>query len=108
MLKLVGATLSKLVKGKDTACRYGGEEFAILLPDTPLDGARQLAETIRTTIERGKIQRANSNELVGNITISIGVAGYKKDEMTTEFIDRADRALYDSKRNGRNRVTVAE
>lgn len=108
VLKLVAATLQKCVKGKDTACRYGGEEFAILLPDTPLAGAQQLAETIRSAIERGKIQRSGSQEPVGNITVSVGVAAFKTEETVEQFIKRADAALYESKNGGRNRVTVSE
>ncbi len=108
VLKLVAATLVKCVKGKDTASRYGGEEFAILLPDTPLTGAQQLAETIRSAIEHGKIQRSGSQEPVGNITVSVGVASFKEKESIEQFIKRADAALYQSKNRGRNRVTVSD
>lgn len=108
VLKIVGMTLQKSVKGKDTACRYGGEEFAILLPDTPVEGAEQLGETIRRAIKSGKIKRNNNKEDVGNITVSLGLAQYKHGENMSEFIERADAALYTSKGNGRNQLTVAE
>ncbi len=107
VLKIVGSILQKGVKGKDTACRYGGEEFAILLPDTPIEGAHQLGETIRKAIQNGKIKRNNSKEDVGNITVSLGLARYNDGENMSKFIERADAALYISKENGRNQLSVA-
>lgn len=104
VLQSVGDTLLKCVKGRDTACRFGGEEFAIILPDTPLKGAQKLAENIRKTIEQGKIQRTESQEIIGAITISIGVTIYHPSESAHAFIDRSDAALYRSKEKGRNRV----
>ncbi len=107
VIKAVAQILKDNVKGKDTAARYGGEEFVVLLPDTPLEGARRLAEKIRTTIERCRIKRVDSNDVIANITVSLGVACYREGESATEFVSRADAALYASKNQGRNRVTVA-
>jgi diguanylate cyclase len=106
VLKAVASTLQKSVKGQDTVSRFGGEEFAIILPNTPRKGAQQVAENIRQTIERGKIQRSGNNEAVGNITISIGVAEFRQQESIEDLINRADTALYAAKNSGRNRVTV--
>lgn len=103
----VAQVVAKNVKGQDTPARVGGEEFAVLLPDTPLEGARVLAERIRASVGAGRIKRGNSAELVGNITVSLGVAQYADDETTEAFMGRADEALYASKSGGRNRVTVA-
>lgn len=103
----VADILKQNTKGKDTAARFGGEEFAILLPDTPIAGGRQLAETIRSNVERLRIRRVDKHEPVSNITVSLGVAAAHEGETPVELIARADKALYASKSNGRNRVTVA-
>jgi diguanylate cyclase len=108
VLHAVGRALQANVKGKDTASRFGGEEFAVLLPQTPLEGAARLAETLRATIASGRVKSVGSGETVGNITISIGVACYRAGEPAAEFIARADRALYAAKTRGRNRVCLAE
>ncbi len=104
----VAQVVAKNVKGQDTPARIGGEEFAVLLPDTPLEGARVLAERIRTTVGSGRIKRGNSAEFVGNITVSLGVAQYADGETTEAFMARADKALYASKSGGRNCVTIAK
>jgi diguanylate cyclase len=101
----IAQILKQNIKGKDTAARYGGEEFVILLPDTPLQGALTLAESIRATIEGIRIKRVQDNAVATNITVSLGVASYQQNESISDFIGRADQALYESKRQGRNRVT---
>lgn len=108
VLRVVAETLKANVKGKDLAARYGGEEFVILLQDTPADGARILAERIRTAVENGRIRRIGNDETIAKITISLGVATYRTGESANDFIERADKALYESKAQGRNRVTVAQ
>jgi diguanylate cyclase len=107
VIRTVAEVLKRNVKGMDTAARYGGEEFVVLLPDTPLHGARKLAERIRMIVEQCRIKRTDRNEVVANLTISFGVATYKAGESAGEFIARADSALYRSKFQGRNRVTMA-
>ena len=95
-------------KDKAMLCaRYGGEEFAILLPDTPVEGARVLAEQIRTKVERCRIKRNGSEDAIDTITISIGVTAHRAGEPAHDFIARADSALYQAKNQGRNRVNVA-
>ena len=102
ILRLVGRTLSRAMRETDFATRYGGEEFAILLPDTDREGAQHLAERLRHTIESAKWPDRE-------ITASVGVASYGERASTAEqLIDQADRALYRSKEQGRNRVTMAE
>jgi diguanylate cyclase len=105
VIRAIGQALSQLTQRKDAAARYGGEEFALLLPETPLAGAREVAERVRATIARGSIRSADG-ELVDNITLSAGVAQHLRGEHPDSLIARADRALYASKRAGRNRVTV--
>jgi diguanylate cyclase len=107
VLQSVAQVLLQSVKGRDLAARFGGEEFAILLPDTHERGATALAEQIRQTVARGRIRRADRSEPIGGITISLGVAAYEPDETPEQWIARADQALYQSKQFGRDRVTLA-
>ena len=106
VIKFVADTLTMQLKGQDTASRFGGEEYVILLPNTPLRGAQAIAEAIRNKIEKATIRRANTQESIGQVTVSIGVANHQQNESLDSLIDRADAALYLSKQNGRNRVTV--
>ena len=108
VIRSIGQLIKSSVKGQDIAARYGGEEFALLLPETPLAGALVVAERLRCAFAQSRIRRYNSEEPVGNITISAGVAAYRAGEHCNALIERADAALYTSKAQGRNRVTVAE
>jgi diguanylate cyclase len=98
--------LKSKVKGQDAIGRMGGEEFAVLLPETNINGAFSVAEHIRQAIENGKIRRQNSDEQIGGISISIGIASHTKGSTLEELLDQADKALYDSKQNGRNRTSI--
>jgi diguanylate cyclase len=106
VIRSVGALLSANIKGKDTVARMGGEEFAVLLPETPLANAERVGEVLRAAIERSRLKRADTGETVGRVTVSIGVAAYQPGESNDNFIERADKALYLSKKAGRNRVSV--
>lgn len=106
VIQFVATTLKKQVKGKDTVARFGGEEYVVLLPETSLAGAHSVAENIRTAIEKTRIKRMDTGEPIGQVTVSIGVAQYLNGESIDELLGRADSALYESKENGRNRVTV--
>ena len=108
VLKSVALAIRSCVKGRDLVARYGGEEFVVLLPGTALAGAAALAEQIRTTIAAARVRRGKNQESVGTITVSLGVAAWKPGEPLESLIDRADQALYRSKREGRNRVTVGQ
>jgi diguanylate cyclase len=106
VISAVAGTIKSKVKGQDAIARLGGEEFAVLLPETNLTGAFVVAEQIRQSIQNGKIRRQDANGQIGGITISIGVAAHAKGSNLTELLDRADKALYTSKQGGRNRTTV--
>jgi diguanylate cyclase (GGDEF)-like protein/PAS domain S-box-containing protein len=98
--------LTDSIRGSDIICRFGGEEFILVLPGINLDTACKRAEEIRKTIEANKIHYGD--EELG-ITISMGVAGYPGGEISAaELIDAADRALYRSKETGRNKVSIVE
>ncbi len=90
-----------IIRGQDSVARWGGEEFLILLPDTGLEGGLMAAEKIRGCIADEPFI-ANGKNL--NITLSIGVAGFKPDQPLEDCIKAADMALYKAKNRGRNRV----
>lgn len=109
VLKMVAKILTGTLKGKDIVARFGGEEFAVLLPSTPLEGAMVVAELLRKAISSKELKRRDTGDTIGKITVSIGVAAYRVGEDTIPvFIKRADEALYRSKELGRNRVTREE
>lgn len=107
VLRVVANALKDSVKGRDLVARYGGEEFSIILLNTSLQNARTLADNIRKDIASKRIQRKDTRESLGSITMSFGVARYMPNEGVDSFMQRADRALYMSKRKGRNCVTEA-
>ena len=106
VLQAVAKVLRNFVRGSELAVRLGGEEFALVLPDTPQDRAVELAENIRKTVATGTIRRPDSQP-IGAVTISIGVACYRVAETLEQWLERADHALYASKAHGRDRVTLA-
>jgi len=107
VLRVVANILKGAVKGKDLVARYGGEEFAIVVLNTSLDNVKRLAENIRTEIAAKRMQRKDTRESLGTITMSFGVARYFPSEGVDSFLQRADRALYMAKRKGRNAVEEA-
>ncbi len=107
VLRVVAGILVTCIKGRDTAARLGGEEFAVILPDTLANGAEQLAEQIRTTVANSRVRHRSSGRDLGVITLSIGVAELLPEEPRESFIERADAAMYSAKRAGRNRIATA-
>lgn len=107
VIRAVAQVLHSSIKGRDTSARIGGEEFAVLLPGTTLEGAKSLAEQIRGGVARGRIHRGEKDENIGSVTLSIGVAVAGPAETLEHVFARADAALYEAKRAGRNRVCVA-
>jgi len=104
VLRLVAMTLKSNIKGRDLAARYGGEEFVAVLPSTDLDGAVIVAENIRKAIQAKELLKRSTNEKLGRITASFGVAAFTASDNAVSLIERADRCLYAAKRAGRNRV----
>lgn len=103
VLKRVSEELKRLTRAGDTIFRHGGEEFAVVLPETPEEAALIVIERVRESFARHSIADA-----VGPITFSCGVAEWDGAETTDAFIARADAALYQAKRHGRNRVLSAQ
>lgn len=104
VLRLVAMTLKSNIKGKDLAARYGGEEFVAILPSTDIEGAVIAAENIRRAIQAKELLKRSTNEKLGRITASFGVAAYRPLDTAASLIERADRCLYAAKHAGRNRV----
>ena len=104
VLRLVAQCLSDNVKGRDTAARYGGEEFAVLLRGTGLDAATRVANQIRSNVETKKLVKKSTGDILGSITISIGVAQLAPGESAETAVRRADACLYGAKHSGRNLV----
>jgi diguanylate cyclase (GGDEF)-like protein len=105
LIRTLGDFLSRSTRGQDIACRYGGEEFALVLSDCPLEGALQRAETLRQEVKQLTVQYAG--QLLGTISVSIGLALCPDHGSTiSEVLRAADQALYCAKREGRDRVSV--
>jgi len=99
VLKQITSLVSQRIRRSDIVARWGGEEFVLLLPDTDLDEAIKVAEMLRNVIDKKVFDQ------VGNITCSFGVAQLEEEEDGEHLLNRADGLLYESKMNGRNRVT---
>jgi len=105
-LILVTKTISQTLRKSDIFGRLGGEEFAVTLPNTSLDGATFVAEKMREAIENLNFKSNDSSHI--KITISIGITSMtQNDENLEDMLVRADEALYKAKGNGRNQVCVA-
>jgi len=97
-LQQVSQLLKQIARQTDYVCRYGGEEFAIILPDTDVEGAEMIAERMREGVEQLAVNERR-------VTISIGVVVYKGDSIDeTELFKNADISLYEAKNSGRNKV----
>ena len=107
VLKVVAGCLSENIKGRDTAARYGGEEFGLVLRGATLEGAMLVAEQIRQSVEGHRLVKKSTGDVLGTMTISIGVAQFGANEKAELVVQRADACLYGAKHNGRNLV-IAE
>jgi diguanylate cyclase len=104
VLRLVGMSLKQSIKGQDITARYGGEEFAVVLPDTALRQALTVADHIRRAVMSKELKKKSTGEILGRVTISVGVSMLKPSDDVDSLIERADACLYAAKRAGRNRV----
>ena len=104
VLRLVGLSLKQTIKGQDITARYGGEEFAVVLPHTALRQALTVADHIRRAVMAKELKKKSTGDILGRVTISVGVSMLKPGDDIYSLIERADACLYAAKRNGRNRV----
>jgi two-component system, cell cycle response regulator len=103
VLREFAVRIKKSIRGIDLACRYGGEEFVVVMPETDLTVATMVAERLRRRIatEPFPVQEGSRNI---EVTISVGISALGKDDTAATILKRADAALYRAKRDGRNRV----
>jgi diguanylate cyclase len=104
VLRLLAMSLQATIKGQDITARYGGEEFAVVLPNTALRQALTVADHIRRAVMSKELKKKSTGEILGRVTISVGVSMLQNGDDTDSLIERADACLYAAKRNGRNRV----
>jgi len=109
VLRIVASAMKSVVRGGDFCARFGGEEFVVILPDTPLQGGKIVAENIRKAIALRELKRKDTGESFGKVTVSVGISIYNAAFDTAEsLIERADKGLYLSKEKGRNMVSAVE
>ena len=104
LLRALGDFLIQRTRGQDAACRYGGEEFALILSGASAESACRRAELLREDLKHLTVQHAG--QVLGSVTLSIGIANYPGHATTEELLHAADQALYRAKSEGRDRVIV--
>ncbi|MCS6906879.1 MAG: diguanylate cyclase [Anaerolineales bacterium] len=106
VLRHIGSLMKKIFRGEDVACRYGGDEFMIILPEASLSDVWQRAENLREMVKRARFEY--EGKLIGPVTLSIGVAAYPDLGFTVErLVQASDAAAYLAKREGGDRVMIA-
>jgi diguanylate cyclase (GGDEF)-like protein len=107
LLRAVGTFLQQHTRGDDIACRYGGEEFTLVLPGASLAATQQRAKELRAGIQHLGVE--HQGQPLGTVTASLGIAVFHAHGTTADSLIRAaDQALYHAKRGGRNRVVLAD
>jgi len=106
ILRFLASALQAHARPDFLVARYGGEEFAVIMPRVGARGAAQTAEALRAAIQAKRLRRRSTNEDLGQVTVSIGIARLQPGDTPQGLVERADACLYASKRNGRNQVTT--
>jgi diguanylate cyclase len=104
VLRFVANIIKNSIKGSDFVARYGGEEFVVVFTGTGIGNAIRAAENVRSAIEKTRFVLKKENQNLGTISVSIGLSEYRADEELETCLERADKALYQAKQTGRNRV----
>ena len=107
VLQYVGKLLKEVCPEPMLPVRFGGEEFAVLMPQTDKETAAQLAEQVRQKIQAIRIKQKKSGEIISSITASFGVSQLTVGETSEQLIERTDKALYQAKDGGRNQVVIS-
>jgi diguanylate cyclase len=105
-LRFLASALQAHARPDHLVARYGGEEFALVMPRVSARLAAQTAEALRSAIQAKRLRRRSTNEDLGQVTVSMGIARLQPGDTPQGLIERADACLYASKRNGRNQVTT--
>jgi len=98
LLQKIGHVLTNTVRETDVVCRYAGDEFSVILPETSKDGARVVAEKIQKSMGEAHFKR--------KVTLSIGIAKFTSGMSRHDFVAKTDRALYQAKKDGKNRICI--
>ncbi|GAM99291.1 two-component response regulator [alpha proteobacterium U9-1i] len=106
ILRFLSSALQGHARPDHLICRFGGEEFAMIMPRADLKTAAATADALRAAIQAKRLRRRSTNEDLGQVTVSIGVARLQPGDTPQGLVERADACLYASKRNGRNQVTT--
>jgi diguanylate cyclase len=108
LLRLFAEILVQNVRGQDRVARFGGEEFAVMLPGAGLEEAVKAVDRIRRVLESKQWTVESSGERIGKVTVSFGVARLRPNETGADLLRRVDEHLYDAKARGRNRIVADE
>ena len=106
ILRFLASAMQAHARPDFLVARYGGEEFAMIMPRVSPRVAAQTAESLRAAIQAKRLRRRSTNEDLGQVTVSVGIARLQPGDTGPGLIERADACLYASKRNGRNQVTT--
>lgn len=104
VLRLVGTVIKQHVRGDDLICRYGGDEFAILLPRATLQDALAIGEALRRAVSEKGLLRRSTQQTLGRVSVSVGVAEHARGDAPAALVRAADACLLAAKRKGRNCV----
>jgi len=108
VIRFIAQVLRAQMEGSSFSARYGGEEFAVIMPRASLSSAAAMGEAISRAVKAKQLTRRSTGEVLGAVTLSIGIACHRSGEGATDLIARADALLYAAKREGRDRVSVDE
>jgi diguanylate cyclase len=106
VLQYFASILKRYSGVQHEAARYGGEEMVLIIKNLPKQQAIELVEGIRTDLANSNLKQKNTEESIGQITVSVGMSFFQMGDTPTSLIDRADRALYKAKEQGRNQVKI--
>jgi diguanylate cyclase len=106
ILRFLASAMQAHARPDFLVARYGGEEFAMIMPRANARAAAQTAEALRAAIQAKRLRRRSTNEDLGQVTVSMGIARLQPGDTPQGLVERADACLYASKRNGRNQVTT--
>jgi len=108
VIKFIAKTLKDSLRDGDIASRFGGEEFAVLLPKTSVEEAGILAERIRIGVSAKRMVKRATKEPLGQVTISIGISRFDRQQNPEDLFEAADQNLYAAKVSGRNRIVMSQ